>query len=197
MLPAIISQGLLKCTDIYDYPRRFYYSLESIILTLAFMALARIKNPEQLKQCRPGEIGKIIGLDRIPEVKCLRGKIKFLSDQSKARELNRQLIDDWYKTAEDQSSYLYIDGHQRIYYGNKANLPLKYISRQRLCLAATTEYWVNDGAGLPVLMVMGELTEKLEEADYLKTLGAIDVVNRKEYSEVSKKYLLKVHLREP
>lgn len=164
MLPALISQGLLKCTDIYDYPRRFYYSLESIILTLAFMALARIKNPEQLKQCRPGEIGKIIGLDRIPEVKCLRGKIKFLSDQSKARELNRQLIDDWYKTAEDQSSYLYIDGHQRIYYGNKANLPLKYISRQRLCLAATTEYWVNDGAGLPVLMVMGELTEKLEEA---------------------------------
>jgi hypothetical protein len=40
------------------------------------MTPARIKNPEQLKQCRPGEIGNIIGLDRIAEVKCLRGKIK-------------------------------------------------------------------------------------------------------------------------
>ncbi|MBK7099937.1 MAG: hypothetical protein IPH58_18585 [Sphingobacteriales bacterium] len=37
MLPALISQGLLKCTDIYDYPRRFYYSLESIILTLGLL----------------------------------------------------------------------------------------------------------------------------------------------------------------
>jgi len=36
------------------------------------MALGRIKNPEQLKQCKPGEIGRIIGLDRIPNVGLLR-----------------------------------------------------------------------------------------------------------------------------
>ena len=52
----------------------------------------------------------------------------------------------------------------RIYYGYKANLPVKFVSRQKLCLSATTEYWVNDAHGLPVMMVIGELTEKLQTA---------------------------------
>lgn len=164
VLPALLSQGLLKTKEVYQIPERHYYGLESIMLTLAFMALGRIKNPEQLKQCRPGELGRIIGLDRSPEVKCLRGKIKLLAAQQQAQELNRRLINEWYKDEPEEGGFLYVDGHQRIYYGSKAHLPAKYISRQKLCLAATTEYWVHDAAGQPVLMVMGELTEKLEQA---------------------------------
>jgi len=128
------------------------------------MALGRIKNPEQLKQCKPGEIGKIIGLDRIAEVRCLRGKIKLLTRQNQAQKLNRLLIDYWYSQPSEAASFLYIDGHVRIYYGHLANLPSKFISRQKLCLSATTEYWVNDAKGLPVMMVTGELTEKLQLA---------------------------------
>ena len=164
LLPALLSQGLLKTKEVYSIPQNHYYGLESIILTLAFMALGRIKNPEQLKQCKPGEIGKIIGLDRIPEVKCLRDKIKLLTAQKQAQQLNHLLIDHWYSNPSDQSSFLYIDGHVRIYYGHEANLPSKFVSRQKLCLSATTEYWVNDAAGLPVMMVTGELTEKLQYA---------------------------------
>lgn len=128
------------------------------------MALARIKNPEQLKQCKPGELGKIIGLDRIPEVRCLRDKINLLATQKGAQKLNNLLIDHWYNEPSEEGSFLYIDGHVRIYYGHKANLPSKFVSRQKLCLSATTEYWVNDAAGLPVMMVTGELTEKLQQA---------------------------------
>lgn len=163
-MPALLAQGLLKTKEVYHLPQNHYYSLESIMLTLAFMALARIKNPEQLKQCKPGEIGKIIGLDRIPEVRCLRDKIKLLSGQQQAQTLNHLLVDHWYSNPSQDSSFLYIDGHVRIYYGYEANLPAKFISRQKLCLSATTEYWVNDGAGLPVMMVTGELTEKLQQA---------------------------------
>ncbi|MEJ7736977.1 MAG: putative transposase [Chitinophagaceae bacterium] len=163
LLPTLLSQGLLKTKEVYEVPSSHYYGLESVVLTLAFMALAHIKNPEQLKQCKPGEIGKIIGLDRIPEVRCLRDKIKLLVAQKQARQLNRILIDHWYEQPGEESSFLYIDGHVRIYYGNQANLPVKYVSRQKLCLSATTEYWVNDAEGLPVMMVMGELTEKLEQ----------------------------------
>jgi hypothetical protein len=163
MIPALLSQGLLKTKDVYTLPPNHYYGLESIVLTLAFMALARIKNPEQLKQCKPGEIGKIMGLDRIPEVKCLREKIKHLVTQKQAHNLNLKLIDHWHDPLSEDESYLYIDGHQRIYYGSEANLPVKYISRQKLCLSATTEYWVNDAGGMPVMMVTGELTEKLEQ----------------------------------
>ena len=163
LLPALLSQGLLKTKEVYEVPNSHYYGLEAVVLTLAFMALARIKNPEQLKQCKPGEIGKIIGLDRIPEVRCLRDKIKLLVAQKQAQQLNRILIDHWYEQPGEESSFLYIDGHVRIYYGSQANLPTKYVSRQKLCLSATTEYWVNDAEGLPVMMVMGELTEKLEQ----------------------------------
>lgn len=164
LLPALLSLGLLKTKEVYTVPQNHFYGLESIVLTLAFMALARIKNPEQLKQCKPGEIGKIIGLDRIPEVRCLRGKIKLLTRQQQARKLNDLLIDHWYGQPSEEASFLYIDGHVRIYYGHQANLPAKFISRQKLCLSATTEYWVNDAKGLPVMMVTGELTEKLQVA---------------------------------
>lgn len=163
LIPALLAQGLLKTKDVYTWGNRFYYSLESIVLTLAFMALLRIKNPEQLKQCKPGEIGRIIGLDRIPEVKCLRSKLAILTAQHQATHLNNLLVDYWYSGESSQDAdFLYIDGHVRIYYGDKANLPVKYISRQKLCLSATTEYWVNDAQGMPLMMVMGELTEKLQ-----------------------------------
>jgi len=36
------------------------------------------------------------------------------------------------------------------------------VSRQKLCLSATTEFWVNDNEGLPVMVIIGELTEKLQ-----------------------------------
>jgi hypothetical protein len=169
LLPALLAQGLLKTREVYKWPSKVFYGLESIVLTLAFMALARIKNPEQLKQCKPGELGRIIGLDRVPEVKCLREKIQFLTAQEQATRLNNLLVDQWYYEPENQDAeFLYIDGHLRIYYGYKANLPVKFVSRQKLCLSATTEYWVNDAQGLPVMMVMGELTEKLQTAiEYL------------------------------
>ena len=165
LLPALLVQGLLKTNQVYEWAKSSYYSLDSIVITIAFMALLRIKNPEQLKQCKPGEIGRIIGLDRIPEVKCLRSKLDFLTGQQQATHLNNILVDHWYRDDPSRDAgFLYVDGHVRIYYGDKANLPLKHVSRQKLCLSATTEYWVNDVQGMPVLMVMGELTEKLQDA---------------------------------
>lgn len=137
MLPALLQQGLLRTREVYEIPSNHYYGLESIVLTLAFMALGRIKNPEQLKQCKPGEIGRIIGLDRVPEVRCLRDKLKLLTLQQKAKTLNNLLVDQWYEQNTYDAQFLYIDGHQRIYYGEKANLPAKFISRQKLCLSAT------------------------------------------------------------
>ena len=164
LLPALIEQGLLKTREVYRLPDNHYYGLVSVVLTVAFMALSRIKNPEQLKQCKPGEIGKLIGLDRSPEVKCLRGKINLLSSQKQAQKLNRLLIDDWYDRPSEEELFIYIDGHVRVYHGCKANLPAKFVSRQKLCLNATTEFWANDTKGLPIMMVTGELTEKLAQS---------------------------------
>jgi hypothetical protein len=39
-----------------------------ILCVLGFMALARIRRPEQLRHQPPGELGKTIGLDRVSEI---------------------------------------------------------------------------------------------------------------------------------
>ena len=59
MVPALLSQGLLKASSILSPLRKGYYGLMSVLLVLAFMFLSRIKCPEQLKQCKVGELGKI------------------------------------------------------------------------------------------------------------------------------------------
>ena len=45
-------------------------------LFVAFMTLARVRNPDSLRYQAPGEWGAILGLDRCPETKTLRRKIR-------------------------------------------------------------------------------------------------------------------------
>lgn len=161
-IPALVEQGLFKARKHYQSWAAGYYGFKHILITLAFMALSRIKNPEQLKNCPPGEIGKIIGLDRIPQAKCLREKISFITEQGKSRYFQNELAESWINA--DSCIYFNIDGHVRVYNGSKANLPRKYVSRQKLCLTGTTEFWVNDPNGLPIMNVAGELSENLKQS---------------------------------
>ena len=126
------------------------------------MFLCRIKNPEQLKKYPPGELGKILGLDRIPEVGYFRTKLKQITDQSKCDELHNLLLSSWTKDMPEM--FFYIDGHVRVYHGEKAILPKRFVSREKLCLSGTTEYWVNDEKGLPLMVLTAELNEKLKIA---------------------------------
>lgn len=126
------------------------------------MTLCRIKNVEQLKKHSPGEFGKLLGLDRIPEVKYFRIKVKQIIDQARTDNLHTALFQDWIKTMPEL--FFYIDGHVLVYNGDLANLPKRYVARHKLCLSGITEFWVNDHKGLPLLFVTGELNEKLKTA---------------------------------
>lgn len=161
-LPALISQGLLQASQVYTSLPKGYYGLEHIVLLLAYMALLRIHNPEQLKTCKPGELGKLMGLDRVPEVKCLREKLSQIVVQNKAEDFEKYLSKQWIE--QQACLYFYIDGHVRIYHGQEATLPKKYVSRQKLCLAGTTEFWVNDQQGQPFMFFIGDLNERLKDA---------------------------------
>jgi hypothetical protein len=161
-MPALISQGIERFFKVLNPLPSGFYGLHHVILILCFMALCRIKNPEQLKKHPPGELGKLLGLDRIPEVGYFRTKIKQITDQSKADELHSELFRSW--TREMPEMFFYIDGHVRIYHGGKANLPKRFVSREKLCLSGTTEFWANDQQGLPLMVVTGELNEKLKSA---------------------------------
>jgi hypothetical protein len=160
-LPALESQGLLKALDVYGPLPQGYYNLTHILLLLAYMALLRINNPEQLKTCNPGELGRIMGLDRVPEMRCLRQKIRLITEQHKAVALEKSLFAGWLNPDQNPCLFFYIDGHVKIYFGDKAHLSKTYVSRQKLCLCGTTEYWVNDQQGSPYMSVIGELNEHL------------------------------------
>jgi hypothetical protein len=174
-LPALLSLGLLHNTNKYFQLPKGYYGLASIFLLLAFMALARIKSVERLRYCAPGEWGKILGLDRIPEVRTLREKLKILSTEGECTQWGADLCDQWMAVDLSSAAMLYIDGHVRVYHGSQTKLPKHHVARERLCLRATTDYWVNAMDGQPffyinkevdpglIQVVEGEIVPRLEQ----------------------------------
>jgi hypothetical protein len=152
-LPALLANGLLHSADKYFTLPKGYYRLSSIFLLLAFMAMARLKTVEALRYEPPGEWGKLLGLDRVPESKTLRQKIALLSAQQHASPWIAELCRDWMESAPDVAGTLYIDGHVRVYHGQQTRLPKHYVARQKLCLRATTDYWVNAMDGQPFFLI--------------------------------------------
>ncbi len=132
---------------------RGYYSTLHVMILLAYMALCRIKTVEQLQYQPPGELGKLLGLDRVPEVRCLRNKLAALSRDDAPKKWAGLLSQDWFKDEPERAGALYVDGHVRLYHGSQTDLPKRFVSRQRLCLRGTTDYWVNDILGRPFFAV--------------------------------------------
>ena len=161
-LPALLQQGLLDVTEgLYGRLNNGFFGLRSVLLTLAFMALLRIRSPEQLKAHAPGELGLLLGLDRAPEVKTVRRKLHEIG----ARKLSRTLADAfarrWAQAEPEALGYLYIDGHVRPYHGRRHRLPKTFVQRRRLCMPATTEVWVNDARAQPWFFVTTEANDHL------------------------------------
>ena len=73
--PGLIENGLLRHLDQALPTLSGYYTSMHVLLLLAYLALCRIKTVEQLQYEPPGELGKLLGLDRVPEVRCLRKKL--------------------------------------------------------------------------------------------------------------------------
>lgn len=153
-LPALLALGLLDTAheSLNPLPNG-YYGLESIVLLLAFMALARVQTLESLRYQAPGEWGKLLGLDRIPEVRTLRAKIDILCANGKAQAWSADLSRGWMRQDPEQAGVLYVDGHTRVYHGAQTQLPRHYVARQKLCLRATVDFWVNAMDGQPFFAI--------------------------------------------
>jgi hypothetical protein len=153
-LPALLSIGLLRHTrEHFELPDGFY-GIESIFVLLAFMALGRVRSLESLRYQAPGEWGKLLGLDRVPEVRTLREKLGLLcGEPGAALSWSRTLAKEWMEADPQSAGVLLVDGHTRVYHGSLTKLPRHYVSRQRLCLRATTDYWVNAMDGRPFFVI--------------------------------------------
>ncbi len=160
-LPALCANGLLSGLGRHLSLPKGYYSALHILMTLGFMALARIRRPENLRHVPPGELGKVLGLDRVPEVRTLREKVALLAASGSPGAWMRELSSEWMQADPHEAGYLYVDGHVRVYHGSDANLPHRYVSREKLCLRGTTDYWINDAVGRPFFVVSKAVTEGL------------------------------------
>jgi hypothetical protein len=95
-LPALLLFGLLRHSrKKFSLPAGFY-PLEAIFLAVCFLVLGRIKSLEALRYEPPGEWGRLLGMDRIPEVRTLRAKIELLCrDDKPVREWSSTLGQEW------------------------------------------------------------------------------------------------------
>ena len=163
-LPALCANGLLSGLGRHLNLAAGFYSALHILLVLGFMALGRIRRPEGLRHIPPGEFGKVIGLDRVPEVRTLREKIALMAATGDPGAWMKELSKSWLEGDPAEAGYLYVDGHVRVYHGELATLPRRFVSRERLCLRGTTDYWVNDALGRPFFVVSKAVTEGLADA---------------------------------
>jgi transposase len=164
-LPCLVESGLLRISrKLYGEIGPAFYGLRTTLLTLLLMALLRIKRPEHLKERDPAAFGRLLGLDRAPEVKTLRRRLTRLAAHHCAEQLGAELARLRVDQRGHLMGFLYVDGHVRAYHGHRAITSKAYVPRRHLAMPASTDYWINDRSGDPLLVITGEVDAVLTKA---------------------------------
>ncbi|MBP2411528.1 transposase-like protein [Arthrobacter stackebrandtii] len=157
---ALESTGLISCAkEVYGALPNGFYGLETILIDSVLRALAGESRAEGATRFHPGELGRVLGLDRAPEVKTIRRRISQLAETGKAGELIAALakhhLTGTGPGGEDLAAVLYVDGHVRAYQGTK-KIGKIYSTRLKFPVPATEETWVTDAHGSPIFVVMAQ-----------------------------------------
>jgi len=164
-LPCLVESGLFRISrKLYGEIGPAFYGLRTTLLTLLLMALLRIKRPEQLKERDPAAFGRLLGLDRAPEVKTLRRRLTRIAAQHCAEQLGAELARMRVDQRGHRMGFLYVDGHVRAYHGQRPITSNAYVARRHLAMPASTDYWINDSSGDPLLVITGEVDAALTKA---------------------------------
>ena len=164
-LPCLVESGLFRISrKLYGEIGPAFYGLRTTLLTLLLMALLRIKRPENLKERDPATFGRLLGLDRAPEVKTLRRRLTRLAAYHCAEQLGAELARERVNQRGHLMGFLYVDGHVRAYHGKRVISSRAYVPRRHLAMPASTDYWINDSSGDPLLMITGEMGAALTKA---------------------------------
>jgi hypothetical protein len=174
-LPALEMTGLLGvAASVFPPMKKGFYGLRVVLLMGVFMALLREPRAEGATRLRPADLGRLLGLDRAPEVKTLRRKFAELAACGRGAQLQGALATHHASTRPDAVGFLFLDGHVRVYTGTRA-LPKTHIARMRIAGPATEETWVGDADGDPVMVLTAAPSQSLaaELARLLPDLRAV------------------------
>jgi transposase-like protein len=160
-LPALEGTGLLDAArEVYGRLKDGFYGLGATLLTLVFLALAGEPRAEGATRVPPAALGRVLGLDRAPEVKTIRRKLGELAAAGKAADLIMALARRHAAARPDTLGFLHIDGHARVYYGTR-DVQKTHVARLKFPAPATMETWVTSQDGDPVFMVVAEPSDSL------------------------------------
>jgi transposase len=160
-VPALEGTGLLDAArQVYGRLRDGFYGLTATLLTLVFLALAGEPRAEGATRVPPGALGRVLGLDRAPEVKTIRRKLGELAAAGKAADLIMALARHHAAARPGTLGFLYVDGHARVYHGTRT-VQKTHIARLKFPAPATMETWVTGQDGDPVFMVVAEPSDSL------------------------------------
>jgi transposase len=160
-LPALEGTGLLGAArEVYGQVKDGFYGLTATLLTLVFLALAGEPRAEGATRVPPAALGRVLGLDRAPEVKTIRRKLGELAAAGQAADLIMALARRHAAARPDTLGFLYVDGHARVYYGTRI-VQKTHVARLKFPAPATMETWVTGQDGDPVFMVVAEPSDSL------------------------------------
>jgi len=155
-LPALAATGLLDTAHaVYgEFPNGFY-SLDTMLCESVFRALLGEARAEGAARIDPPALGRVLGLDRAPEVKTIRRKIKYVAGVGAAGDWIAAMAARHVADHPEQAAVLYVDGHVRVYQGTR-KIAKTHVPRLKFPAPATVETWVADAAGDPLLVVLAE-----------------------------------------
>lgn len=158
-LPGVAASGLLDCAaKVYGGLPQGFYGLKTVLLEAVFRTLAGEPRAEGATRIDPVALGRVLGMDRAPEVKTIRRKLAQLSAVGKATQLQEAIAGHHIESIDDadQTGLLfYVDGHIRAYQGTK-KVGKTHLARLRLPAPATAETWISDADGDPVMVIMSQ-----------------------------------------
>src|SRR5664280_304249 len=159
-IPALEATGLLPCaTTVFGCLPNGFHGLDTMLVEGVLRTLAGEPRAEGATRIDPAALGRVLGLDRGPEVKTIRRNITALAVTGRAGELLAAMaaahVARLDKSNPDLLAVFYVDGHVRAYQGAH-KVAKTHLSRLKFPAPATVETWVSDASGDPVLVVMAE-----------------------------------------
>ncbi len=160
-LPALAGTGLLETArSTYGRLKDGFYGLETMLVLLVFLALLREPRAEGATRVPPAALGRVLGLDRAPEVKTIRRKLAGLASAGRAADWQLAIARHHAAERPGTLGFLYIDGHTRAYFGTR-DVQKMHVARLKFPGPATEETWVTDDRGDPLLVVLAEPSSSL------------------------------------
>ena len=154
VLPALAATGLVDVAEtVYGLGRHIggtaraaFYGIRALMLSIVFACLLGEPRAEGMTRLDPVAIGRLIGLDRAPEVRRLRAHMAELAAEGRADKFQMALARRHIEHRPEAIGLLYVDGHVRAYHG-QGELPKAHLARMRISMPAEVDTYVSDRFG--------------------------------------------------